>query len=115
MMAEIAYDKQITGNGDLLLIWSPVTENDTFQSYGFEEVVSEISVHVKGTFGGATFSLTGSNHAGNTGPTLQQIGGTDAEATVEDIFSLLDRPLEITPTATSGSSQSLSVYMLIRK
>jgi hypothetical protein len=113
-MAEIAYTLTTTDKGDALIVWPSVTEADTFQMYELDSAVSEISVHIKGTFGGATVIVTGSNHAGNTGPTLEQIGNSAASTTTEDLFSILDRPLEITPSASSGSSQSVSIYMMVR-
>lgn len=113
-MPEIAYSIETTEKGDALVSWVDVTESDTFQTFDLDRAAAEISVHIKGTFGGATVSITGSNHAGNAGPTLQQIGGSNASATAEDIFSVLDRPLELTPTASGGTSQSVSVYMMVR-
>lgn len=114
-MAEISYTLSTTSKGDALVTWLNVTENDTFEMYALNEAVNEISVHILGTFGGATIAITGSNKAGTSGPTLAQIGGTAASVTSADIFSILDRPLEITPTITGGSSSSVSIYMLLRK
>jgi hypothetical protein len=113
-MAEIAFALSNTEKGDTLVVWADVTESDTFQMFELDRAVSEVSVHIKGTFGGATVVITGSNHVGNTGPTLEQIGNSAARATTEDLFSILDRPLEITPSASSGSSQSVSIYMMVR-
>lgn len=113
-MAEIPYSITTTAKGDALVTWANVTEADTFQTFDLDRAAAEISVHVKGTFGGATVTITGSNHANNTGPTLQQIGGTNASCTAADIFSILDRPLEIKPTASGGTSQSVSIYMMVR-
>lgn len=113
-MAEVAYVISTTNNDDLLLTWSSVTEADTFMQYELAEVVSEISCHVTGTFGGATVTITGGNVSSEM-MTLQQFGGADASATAADIFSVLDRPLYIQPSASGGSSQSVDVYMLVRR
>jgi hypothetical protein len=113
-MAEVSYSIATTDRQDALITWANVTEADTFQTFALDKAASEISVHIKGTFGGATVSITGSNDAGVSGPILQQIGGNNASATVQDIFSVLDRPLEIKPTASGGTSQSVTVLMLVR-
>ena len=113
-MAEIAYVLSTTDNGDALVTWLAVTESDTFEAYSLKESVFEISVHVAGTFGGATITMQGGNDS-STFVALTQIGGSAAAATAADIFSVLDRPLDIKPVAAGGSSQSSNVYMLVRK
>lgn len=113
-MAEVEYALQTTEKGDALVTWSNVTEADTFQRFEFAEAVSEISCHIVGTFGGATVTFKGSNY-GADGIALSQMDGSAATALVEDIFSILDRPLYITPTHSGGSSESVSIYMLVRK
>jgi hypothetical protein len=113
-MAEKPYDISTTDGGDLLLTWSAVTESDTFQQYELAEAVSEISVHVTGTFGGATVVIQGGNVT-SAMLNLVQIGGAAASCTTADIFSLLDRPLFIQPSHSGGSSESVTIYMLVRK
>jgi hypothetical protein len=114
-MAEISYEIQTTEYGDALITWAGVTEADTFQQYQLKEAVSEISVHVSGTFGGGTVSIDGGNIAGEM-IGLTQIGGAaDATATAADIFSILDRPLFIQPSHSGGTSAAVSIYMLVRK
>ncbi len=113
-MAEIEYDIATTDNGDLLLTWASVTESDTFKQYELSEVVSEISCHITGTFGTATVTIQGGNVTSEM-LDMVQIGGATASATSADIFSLLDRPLFIQPVASGGTSQSVTVYMLVRR
>jgi len=113
-MAEIQHAIQTTSLGDLLVTWGGATESDTFQRFEFAESVSEISCHTVGTFGGATVTYKGSNYDAD-GVALSQMDGTEASATAEDIFSILDRPLYITPTHGGGSSESVTLYMLVRK
>ena len=113
-MAEISYTLTNTSGGDALVTWANVTEADTFKQYEMAEVVSEISTHITGTFGGATVSIDGGNITGEM-LGLLQIGGTAATATAADIFSLLDRPLYIQPSHTGGTSESVSIYMMVRK
>jgi hypothetical protein len=112
-MAEIAYSVTSTTGGDLLLTWASVTEADTFQQYILRKVVSEISTHISGTFGGSTVTIKGGNITSEM-LELTQIGGTAATATAADIYSILDRPLYIQPTHAGGSSTTLNVYMLVR-
>jgi hypothetical protein len=112
-MAEIAYSVDTTTGGDKLLTWAGVTEADTFQQYLLTEVVSEISTHISGTFGGSTVTIKGGNVISEM-LGMTQIGGDTAVATTADIFSILDRPLYIQPTHAGGSSTTLNVYMLVR-
>ena len=113
-MAEIAYVLSTTDGGDALVTWLAVTESDTFQTYDLKEAVSEISVHINGTFGSSTITIQGGNDS-STFLALTQIGGASAAITAADIFSILDRPLEIKPLAADGSSQSVNIYMVVRK
>ena len=113
-MAEIAYEPTVTTGGDWLITWPTVTESDTFQRYELDRAVSEISVHTVGTFGSATVLMKGSNYAA-TGVTLTQMSGADASVTAEDIYSVLDRPRYITPTHSGGSSESVTIYMMVRR
>lgn len=113
-MSEIPYNLSTTSGGDALVTWLAVTESDTFQTYDLKEAVSEISIHSNGTFGGATITIKGGNDS-STFVDLTQIGGDAATATEAGIFSVLDRPLAIKPSAASGTSQSVNIYMLVRK
>jgi len=113
-MAEIEYSLSTTFLGDALVTWTGATESDTFQRFELAEAVAEISCHTVGTFGSATITYKGSNYEAE-GVALTQMDGTDAVATDENIFSILDRPLFITPTHSGGTSESVTVYMLVRK
>lgn len=113
-MAEIDAVKTITTNGDLTLTWADVTESDTFGRFDFAEVVKEISVHVHGTFGGATVVVKGSNYDAE-GVTLSQLTGLAASVAAEALFSLLERPKFIQPVHSGGSSESVTVVMLVKR
>ena len=114
-MADIAYDIATTADGDALVTWAAVTEADTFKQYPLKEAVSEISIHITGTFGGSTVSIDGGNITGEMLPLTQIGAAAAATATAADIFSLLDRPLFLQPSHTGGTSESVTIYMLVRK
>ena len=113
-MAEIAYTISSKADRATLYTWAAVTESDTFQQLALDAAFSEISVHITGTFGGATVTIQGGNVSTEM-LNLLQIGGATASATAADIFSLVDRPLYIQPSHSGGTSESMNVYMLVRK
>lgn len=113
-MAEIPYSIETLPNRTQVVTWVNVTEADTFQRYTMPGTVSEISVHIRGTFGGATVVIKGSNHAAD-GVALDEMDGTASSTTAEDIYSILDRPLYITPTHSGGTSESVTVNMAVRR
>lgn len=113
-MAEIGYSVTSLPDGGTLYTWENVTESDTFQAASILRAVSDISAHVTGTFGGATVTIKGGNVSSEV-LDLTQLGGAAAAATAADLFSILDRPIYIQPVAASGSSQSVDVYITVRK
>lgn len=114
-MAEIALTKARTNNGDLLVSWLAVTNADTFQQFSLDEAVSEITFHVGGTFNSATCTIQGGHITGQM-LNMRRLDGTTASVTTASLLSVLERPLFIKPTATGGGgSQSLNVYMLVRR
>lgn len=113
-MAEIAYTAPTRPDRTKVYTWTNVTEADTFQRLSLDAPAEEITVHVTGTFGGATVSVKGSN-TDSDGVTLLRMSGASATATTEDLFSLLDRPLYITPTHSGGSSESVTVRVVVRR
>lgn len=112
-MAEIAYSMNKQRPGAILYEWEAVTQADTFQRLELDTAAVEISAHIEGTFGSATVVLKGANKDAD-GVVLQQMDGTEAEATAEALFSILDRPLYITPTHSGGLSESINVRLLVR-
>lgn len=114
-MAEKTYSLTRTNKGDLLVTWLAVTNADTFQQFPLEEAVSEMTFHVGGTFNSATCTVQGGNITGQM-LNMRRLDGTTASVTAASLLAVLERPLFIKPTATGGGgSQSLDVYMLMRR
>lgn len=96
----------------LKVTWSSVTESDTFAVFSFSELPQDISVHVSGTFGGATTVLKVANNGG-AGVNATDLGGVPISITSEALTSVRERPLTIQPVASGGSSQSQTVTMVV--
>lgn len=111
-MAVIPYTVTRDQNGLFhTVVWTGVTEADTCAAYLFQQLPQDISVEFDGTWGGATATLVGSNGGG--GKACTAIGGTTADWTADALVSVLERPKSFTPTFAGGSSQSMSVYMVV--
>lgn len=113
-MAEIQYTVTKRPDRGVLYTWASVTESDTFQIAEITGSISDMSVHVSGTFGGATVTINGGNDSSSV-VALTQIGGTAATATAADVLSMLDLPIYIQPAAAGGTSQSIDVRVMVRK
>jgi acetyl-CoA carboxylase carboxyltransferase component len=112
-MAVIAHTVTALNDRERLVTWATATEADTFDTFTFTTLPQEISVHVKGTFGGATVVLAGAN-SGTPTATLAQTSTSAASCTAEDMFNIIDTPRYIAPTHSGGSSESVSVYMWVK-
>lgn len=114
-MAAIKPTVLAVGRGDgstLQVIWTPVTEADTCVAVEYPEF-SDKSIQVLGTFGSASVALQGSNDSGVTFAALHDPGGTAIAITSAGIKAVLENSQQIKPVATGGSSQSLSIAMLL--
>lgn len=111
-MAEIAHTIDRKSSECHVVTWTNVTESDTFQTFTFASLPMDISVHVSGTFGGSTTVLKVANN-GSTGVDATDVSNTAISITAEAVKSVSERPLTIKPTASGGSSQSLTVNMVI--
>lgn len=99
-------------NGSTFLVqWTPVTEADTCNPVSFP-MHSDKSIHVSGTFGGATVVLQGSNNSGTTYVGLRDPSSTAISMTADTIKAVLENTQLVKPSASGGSSQSLTISML---
>lgn len=78
---------------------------------------SNKSIQVLGTFGGASVAIQGSNDIVGT-PTnfasLNDPGGTVIAITSAKIKAVLENTVHIQPVATGGTSQNLTIQMLLQ-
>jgi hypothetical protein len=116
-MAAIKPTYRNVGRGDgscQLVVWTPVTENDTCVAAELPDLADK-SVHVYGTFGGATVAVQGSNNDGTSFAALNDPSSTVIAINSEKIKQVLENTQQIRPAATGGASQSLSIAMLIKQ
>lgn len=111
-MAEIAYTTSRKNFGRLVVTWTDVTESDTAQTFTFNELPQDISLHTSGTFGGATVVYKVANDSG-AGVNGTDLGGTAISVTAEDLSPLRERPISIKPTMSGGTSQTVDVTMVV--
>jgi predicted amidohydrolase len=108
------------GDNVVVASWTPLTNADAdgqaFEMPGW----ADKSVHVFGSFGGATIAIQGSNEVVPTNwSTLREASG--APATDQLSFTALDikQVLEVTrwirPLLTGGAASSVTVLLLIRR
>lgn len=116
-MATIAATSvDISANGDrgvYVWTWAAVTEADTFAAVDLRDYEAA-AVEFSGTFGGATVVLQGS--VLTTYATLKDApGGTDISKTSAGWQTVGQQPRYMRPSAGSGSGQSLTVTLLVRR
>lgn len=99
-----------------IITWGPFTEADTFTAYP-NPGSADRSVHVFGTFGGATITVKGSNEAGT--PTsligLHDPSGTAISLTAAGLTQVSEVTNWIVPAQSGGTGTSLTVAMVIRR
>ena len=91
--------------------WTPVTEADTCRPIQFPEF-SDKSIQVSGTFGGASVALNGSNDGTNFAA-LRDPSSTTIAITQAGIKAVLENTWQVQPSVTGGSSQSLTITLLV--
>lgn len=112
-MAEIAYTvEHVHPGGKHVVTWAGVTESDTCQAFNLQELPLDISAHIYGTFGSATGVLKIKN-GGGSGVNAKSLDSVAISATTETLVSVLERPNTITPTFSGGTSQSLTVAIIL--
>jgi hypothetical protein len=98
-----------------MLLWANVGNLDTIVAAEYPDL-SDKTVHVYGTFGGATVTIEGSNNGGASFTGLNDPSSTAISITAEKMKQILENPQQIRPTFTGGGgTQSLSVAMLIKQ
>lgn len=110
--ATFADVSQVGDRGALVWTWAAVTESDTFAALDLQEYEA-VAVEFTGTFGGATAILQGavlSNYA-----TLKDGSGTDISKTSAAWQTVGQQTRYVKPSASGGTSQSLTVTLLVRR
>lgn len=113
-MATIKPTVTAVGRGDgstLQVIWTPVTEADTCAAVSYPECADR-SVQVAGTFGSSSTAVQGSIDGTNYA-SLNDPGGTVIALTAAGIKGILENTVYVKPVTTGGSSQSLTISMLV--
>ena len=112
-MAVIALTKLDDGPDWKVYQWTPLTEADTCAAIKLDRVATDIMMQVSGTFGSASVALHGSLDGTNYAALADLDGGTIA-VTSAGLTSARDAPLWLKPVASGGSSQSLTINVLVR-
>lgn len=97
-----------------IVTWAAVTEIDTCVAYQGANL-SDKSVHVSGTFGGATVAVQGSNNGGTSFAALNDPSSTVIAITAEKIKAILENVDLIKPVITGGAAQSLNIALLVNQ
>jgi hypothetical protein len=106
------------GDNAIVAAWTPLTntnaDGQAFEMPGW----SDRSVHVFGTFGGATVTIQGSNELAPTNwVTLAAAGDAseDMVFSVADLKQLLEVTRWVRPLLSGGAGSSMTVLMLVRR
>lgn len=98
--------------GVLIWTWAALTESDTAAALDLGDYEAA-AVEFTGTFGGATIVFQGA--VLSTYATLRDLGGTAISQTAATWQSVREQPRLVRPSASSGSSQSLTITLLVRR
>lgn len=114
-MADIGGVSSAAGRGDgstVIVTWTPVTSADTCHPVRYPEYADR-SVHVSGTFDGATVQIQGSNNGGVSFAALADPTETTIVLTTERIKAILENTDFIMPVVSGGGgAQSLTIAIL---
>ncbi len=97
-----------------LYVWGPFTEADTCQSIAVPNL-NDKSIHVSGTFGGASVALQGSNNNEASYTPLRSPDSVVIAVTAETIKAILENTAFVKPVATGGTGQSLTCSLLVHQ
>lgn len=111
-MAVISFTKPDTGTFHRVYSWASVTEADTFAPVKLDKSINAITIQASGTVGGATLALHGSLDGTNY-VALKDADGTAIALTAAGLASARDLVVYLKPVATGGSSQSLTVTLMV--
>ena len=92
--------------------WTPVTEADSCAAIAYPEWTDR-SVQAAGTFGSGSVAVQGSNDGTNFA-SLHDPGGTAIAITSAGVKQILENTYQVKPGFSGGSSQSLTVTMILR-
>ena len=114
-MADITPTHKQVGRHAHLYLWETLTESDTALPVSVP-FSADRSVHVVGTFGGATITMQGTNETAPTNyETLTNIDGTTAcTFTAAALQQIEENTVWIRPSSASGSSSDVDVYLLVK-
>jgi hypothetical protein len=95
-----------------LVQWTPLAAGDDGAPVELPRLGAR-SVHVRGTFGGTTVTIQGSNEATPTNwVTLSGPGGTALSFTSDGLRQVLDASRWIRPLSSGGSGATITVEMI---
>ena len=98
-------------DGASVVTWSAMATGDTGQAIE-NPVFADRSVHVEGTFGGATVTILGSNDGTNY-YTLNDPQGNPLTFTSARLEQILEITRYIKPQVTAGAGSGLKVSLLV--
>ena len=114
-MANIAGVTASVGRGDnstIVVTWANIGNADTCHEVSFPEYADR-SIHVSGTFNGASVVIQGSNNGAVSFATLNDPTETAITISTEAIRAVLENTAFIKPVITGGGGlQSLTVSLL---
>lgn len=94
--------------------WEEITESDTATEVTIKGLGPAVgSVQFTGTFGGATAVLQGSND-GSTWVTINDQNGDAISMTSAGAADFSTAMLYLRPSMSSGSSQDIDIFMVLR-
>lgn len=114
-MTDIPGVSASAGRGDgsaIVVTWTPVTSADTCHPVRYPEYADR-SIHVSGTFDGATVQIQGSNNGGASFASLADPTETTILISSERIRAILENTDYLMPVISGGgAAQSLTISIL---
>ena len=114
-MAEIAPTIVASNINGLSVVWSSVTENDTFGVLNINDGFADMSISVEGTFNGASITIEGSLGGSHREPVVDSNGVIMQFSAASNIRPVGPAVTAIQPVRSGGSSTSVNVYLYYTK